>query len=84
MTQPNAQPTQVQHPWRATVRTVAAATVALLPVLPEAVKVAGLNTIPWVVSVVAVAGGVTRVLAIPAVHDWLTDYVPWLAPEPRQ
>lgn len=79
---PAAVPTQVAQPWRATVRTMVAAVVALLPILPAIVAVAGVESIPWVVSALAVAGGVTRVLAIPAVHDWVSDYVPWLAATP--
>lgn len=33
--------------------------------------------------VAAVAGIVTRVLAIPGVNNWVTTRVPWLAPHPQ-
>lgn len=82
MTQPTT-PTQVLHPWRATLRTTVQATVALLPVLPAAVVTAGVDSLPWVISVVAVAAAVTRVMQLPAVHDWISDYIPWLAPQPK-
>lgn len=73
------EPTQVRHPWRATARTVAAATVTALPLVPVVVHELGLESVPWIVSAVAVVGGVTRVLAMPAVDGWLRRYVPWLA-----
>jgi hypothetical protein len=69
------QPTQVRHPWRATLRTV----VAALPLVPVVVHELGLESVPWVVSAVVVIGGVTRVLAMPAVDGWLRRYLPWLA-----
>lgn len=82
MTDPNQTPTQVQHPWRATLRTVIAGVVALVPVAPAIVAAAGLDAIPWVISALAVLAAVTRVLAVPQVHDWLAQYMPWLAPSP--
>lgn len=82
--QPNPTPTQTAHPWRATVRTVFAALVALLPVLPYVADELGVSTVGWVASVLVIVGGVTRVLAVPRVNAWITEYVPWLAPTPRQ
>lgn len=78
----NTQPTQTRHPWRATFRTVAAATVAFLPLLPEIVKVLGVESLPWVAAVIGVTGGVTRVLAMPGMDRWLRTWVPGLAAEP--
>ena len=80
MSQP--QPTQSRHPWRATTRTVAAAIVAFLPFLPEIVKMFGVESLPWVAAIVAVAGTVTRVLAMPGVNGWLQRYLPFLAAQP--
>lgn len=77
-------PTQTLHPWRATVRTVAAGIVALLPVLPSAVAAAGPQVLGWAGGLLAVTGAVTRVLAVPAVDRWLTEYVPFLGARPRQ
>ena len=82
--QPTDTPTQTAHPWRATVRTIVAAIVGLLPLLPIIVAETGLASVAWVAGAVAVTGTVTRVLAIPAVNAWVTEYVPGLAPKPRQ
>ena len=83
MTEPTQPPTQTQHPWRATVRTVVAAVLALLPVLPGIVSYLGLGSVPVVAAVLAVAAAVTRVLAMPAVDTWLRQFVPWLAAQPK-
>jgi len=72
-------PTQTRYPWRATLRTVAAAAVGALSLIPVVVATAGLSTVPAVAQVVAVAGAITRVLAVPAVDAWLHTYLPWLA-----
>jgi len=74
--------TQTRHPWRATVRTVLAALVGVVIILPEVVEAAGIGHIGWAAAAVAVAGAVTRVLAVPAVDAWLRQYLPWLAAEP--
>lgn len=75
-------PTQTRHPWRATVRTVFAATVALLSLLPVIAATAGVDTVPAIAQVLVVAGAVTRVLALPGVERFLELYVPWLAASP--
>lgn len=75
-------PTQTRHPWRATARTVAAATIGALSLLPTVAVTAGIDTVPAVAQAVTVAAAVTRVLALPAVDAWLRTYVPWLAAAP--
>lgn len=78
--------TQARHPWRATLRTVAAVAGALLllvPLVPEIVDQSGLSRYAWAGGVVAVAAAVTRVLAIPGVNAWLTRHVPPLAAAPK-
>ncbi|WP_036391702.1 hypothetical protein [Micromonospora chokoriensis] len=82
--QPNssAQPTQTRYPWRATVRTLFAAGVGALSLLPVAAATAGVDTVPAVAQAVGVAGAITRVLALPGVDAWLRTYVPWLATAP--
>jgi hypothetical protein len=80
---PSQTPTQSQHPWRATVRTLLAATIGLLSLLPDIAMVAGVDTNVAVVQVLAVTGGITRVLAMPGVDAWLRRYVPWLAASPN-
>lgn len=86
-TQPSVQPTQVRHPWRATARTVFAALIGFAPMAPviyhaatggEPDQATGAAAVG-----LAVAGGVTRVIAIPAVDAWLRRFVPFLATEPR-
>jgi hypothetical protein len=73
------QPTQVRHPWRATLRTVVAGGIALLSLLPTIAAVGHVDTVEGVTQLLAVSAGITRVLAIPAVDGWLRRYVPWLA-----
>jgi hypothetical protein len=77
-------PTQTRHPWRATARTVFALIVAAATLLPYVVT--GLHVDSTVIGaqILAVTGGITRVLAIPAVDVWLTDNLGGvLAAEPR-
>ncbi|MFW9221539.1 hypothetical protein [Corynebacterium striatum] len=68
-------PTQVQHPWRSTVRATLTATLALIPLLPEIARAAGIETIPAVASVLAVVAAIQRVITLPAVDSWLTKYL---------
>ena len=74
--------TQSRHPWRATVRTIFAAGVALLTLLPLIAATAGIDTVPAIAQVLLVAGAVTRVLALPGVERFLELYIPWLAASP--
>jgi len=73
------QPTQVRHPWRATLRSVVAFALALLSLLPTIAAVGHVDTVAWVAQVLAVAAGVTRILAIPGVNALIQRYAPWLA-----
>lgn len=65
--------TQTRHPWRATVRTVFAATIALATLLPYVAVGAHIDAVPIVVQVLGVAGAVTRIMAVPGVNEWLTS-----------
>lgn len=76
-------PTQARHPWRATARTVFAAVVALLSLLPMIAATAGVDTVPAVAQFLAVVATVTRVLASPAIEGFLKQYLPFLAAEPK-
>ena len=74
--------TQERAPWRATLRTLFAALIGLASMWALIVEALGLDQgIPWVAASLAVTGAVTRLMALPAVNDWLRRYVPWLAPE---
>ena len=61
-------PTQTQHPWRATVRTMAAALVAALVIAPQIITEAGLDETVYGAQALAVIGVVTRILAVPGVE----------------
>ncbi|MEV4474680.1 hypothetical protein [Nonomuraea sp. NPDC049504] len=53
-------------------RTVLQTLVAIAIVLPNVVEVAGIPaTLPWVAGALAVAGGLARVMALPAVQSLL-------------
>ena len=75
--------TQTAHPWRATVRTVFAALVALAasagPIYSAATNQSPEAATGWCAVMLAITGAVTRVLALPGVDEWLARYVPWLA-----
>lgn len=71
--------TQVRHPWRATIRTVLAGLLGAASLLPTIAVTAGVETVPAVAQAVAVAGVITRVMAVPGVDAWLRRYLPWLA-----
>ena len=80
-------PTQVEHPWRATLRTGVAVLLGLAVVLPaiwaiigdELAAVGWAVPEPWAAIIAAVVTGcvvassaITRIMAIPQVSDWLT------------
>ena len=80
-------PTQVAHPWRAALRTAVAVLLGLALVLPIVWAIIGeeLGKVGWAIpepvgtvvgviiaAITAAAAIVTRVMAIPAVSDWLT------------
>lgn len=69
---PERPPTQIRYPWRSVLRSVAVATIALLPVLPEIAKVAGVETVPLVASTLGIIATLQRIITIPEVDKWLT------------
>lgn len=73
---------QRRFPGRATLRTLFAALVALIPLLPEIIRASGWQSIPWIAAIAGVAATITRIMAMPAVDRWLDTYLPWLASEP--
>ncbi|WP_320069745.1 hypothetical protein [Micromonospora sp. RTGN7] len=76
-------PTQTRHPWRATARTGFAVSVSLLSLLPVAAVAGGIDTVPAIAQLLTVAAAVTRVLALPAVDEFLRNFLPWLAAAPQ-
>lgn len=78
------QPTQARHPWRATTRTVFQAAIALASLLPVIVIAGGIDTQAGVIQVLAVCAAMTRIMAMPAVNDFLRDFLPWLAAQPNK
>ena len=83
-TLPEGAATQSQYPWRATLRTVVAFLIAILPYIAtwlgdssaEAQTGAAAAALP-------IVAGVTRFLALPGVDDVLRRYLPIMAATPR-
>lgn len=85
MTTPTPVPTQVKRPWRATARTLFAALVALAAMLPLLVEASGLDeTLAPVAGALAIAGAITRIMALPGVEAFLQQFLPFLAATPKQ
>lgn len=77
------QPTQSRHPWRATTRTVFQAALALATLLPVIAVAGGVDTKAGVAQVLVACAAVTRIMAMPAVNDFLRDFAPWLAADTK-
>lgn len=74
--------TQVNHPWRATLRTGVAALVAAVPLVASVLAGLHLDGTVWGAWLISATAAVTRVMALPAVDAWLRRFAPWLAPQP--
>lgn len=74
--------TQVRYPWRAAVRTALAAGLAALVAFPDIVRLLKIEHLPGVAVTMAIAMGVTRVMALPKVETWIDRFTPWLASRP--
>lgn len=73
---------QSAYPWRTVARTIVQALIGLAAAWALIVEAAGIDSaIPWVALSLTITAGITRVMALPAVNDWLARFVPWLAPE---
>lgn len=85
---PSPVPTQVKKPWRATLRTAFAALVAVASMAPLVYSAAFQNdpekATGWAALALAIASGITRVLAVPAVEAFLQTYLPFLAADSKQ
>jgi hypothetical protein len=76
-------PTQVARPWRATFRTVFQGVVAAAAILPLVLSTAGIAPVGIAAIVIGIAGALTRVMALPAVEEFLENYLPILAAKPK-
>lgn len=72
-------PTQSTRPWKAVLRTLIVAVLALIPFVQSAAVELGINEIPWIAGTLVFMAALQRVLAVPAVELFLQSYVPWLA-----
>jgi predicted phage tail protein len=82
-----AQPTQVKRPWRTTARTVfqgiVGAAAMAAPVYEAATHHDAAAATGWAATGLAISAGVTRVMAVPMVNDWLARFLPFLAAQPK-
>lgn len=77
------EPSQVLHPWRATIRTVFATLIAgLVVIIPYAATVDWSDTSAYGLAV-AVTALATRVLADPRVENYLRHRASWLSADPH-
>lgn len=72
-------PTQSLRPWRAVLRTLIVAILALIPIFQSAAVELGINEIPWIAGTLVFMAALQRALAVPAVELFLQRYAPWLA-----
>lgn len=80
----STQTTQARYPGRAVLRTVFAAVIALAALMPALVSASGAGeTSAAAGGVLAIAGAITRIMAVPGVNDFLQRFVPWLAAAPK-
>ncbi|WP_280393245.1 hypothetical protein [Nocardia wallacei] len=80
---PSPTPSQVQHPWRATIRTVFQLIVGLATMLPILVGLLHLPSSAGLAAALGVAAAFTRIMADPRVEAALRQWLPWLAAEPN-
>jgi len=79
--------TQSAHPWRATVRTIFAAVIALSALAPLIYSAAAQQSPELatgaVGGVLVAAGAITRIMAIPGVEAFLQRFLPFLSAAQR-
>ena len=77
--------TQVRKPWRATVRTIFQAVVSAAavaePVYEAATHQDAAAAGGYAALGLAIAAGITRVMTLPAVNQFLARFLPFLAPD---
>jgi hypothetical protein len=75
-------PTQTVYPWRTTVRTIFQFGFALVSLVPVVLIGAHLDATAAGAQVIVVGATITRVMAIPAVEQFLQNWAPWLSAHP--
>jgi hypothetical protein len=76
--------TQSKYPLRATLRTIFQALVGAAFLWGGIVTTLGLDpNVGWVSLSLAITAGVTKVMAIPGVEEWLQRYLPFLSAKPK-
>lgn len=80
--------TQSKYPWRAVARTVFAGVVGAAAMAPLVYTAATQHDSAaasgWAASGLAIAGGITRVMALPQVNALLQKVLPFLAAAPKE
>ncbi len=83
-----ADPTQIRRPWRSTGRTAFAVVIALCTIAPYIYGGATLGDPEQATGIIGqvlgVAAGVTRVMALPQVEQFLRRFLPFLAAAPDE
>ena len=75
---------QTRYPWRATDRTAFAFLARLATAWALIIQAAGIDPgLEWASTSLAIAAGITRIMALPAVDDLIRRFVPWLAPDTK-
>lgn len=75
--------TQERYPYRGATRTVFQMVVSLAAMWGVVVQAAGLPGWSWVAISLAVAAGITRVMALPDVEVFLRKFLPFLSAAPK-
>lgn len=79
--------TQGEHPWRAVIRTVFALVIALAamaePLYSTITQQDPVSATGPALAALAIAGAITRVMAMPNVEQFLQRFLPWLAASAR-
>lgn len=76
--------TQESQPWKATVRTIFQMLIGFAAMMPQLIEAANLSeATPWVGASLAISAGFTRIMAMPAIEDFLERFLPFLAADKR-
>ena len=70
---------QTLRPRIGTMRSVIVAIIGPIPLLPDIARAAHVDTVPAIAATLAVVAAIDRVLALPAVDDWLDRHLPALS-----